>query len=146
MFAAIRAASRQPVLDVIKLVKYRADFYSGPMQRVTQEAMRGPSAWSVADCEKNMFVVCGVIFRKSRAADVGHPTQLASGFENSRVSSWRAADHPRCIPRYRELEMQIEKYGLHNARPDRLRSRLTGSRLVRLEQSGGTNHALAQQL
>ena len=26
LFALIRAASRQPVLDVIKLVKYRADF------------------------------------------------------------------------------------------------------------------------
>lgn len=51
LFALIRAASRQPVLDVIKLVKYRADFYGGPMQRVTQEAMRGPSAWSVADRE-----------------------------------------------------------------------------------------------
>jgi AhpD family alkylhydroperoxidase len=51
LFAVIRTFSRQPVLDVIKLVKYRADFYGGPMQRVTQEAMRGPSAWSVADRE-----------------------------------------------------------------------------------------------
>jgi uncharacterized peroxidase-related enzyme len=51
LFALIRAASRQPVLDVIKLVKYRADFYGTPMQRVTQEAMRGPSAWSVGDRE-----------------------------------------------------------------------------------------------
>jgi AhpD family alkylhydroperoxidase len=51
LFALIRAASRQPVLDVIKLVKYRADFYGAPMQAVTQEAMRGTSAWSVADRE-----------------------------------------------------------------------------------------------
>ena len=51
LFALIRVASRQPVLDVIKLVKYRADFYGAPMQGVTQEAMRGPSAWSVADRE-----------------------------------------------------------------------------------------------
>lgn len=51
MFALIRAISRQPVLDVIKLVKYRADFYGGPMQRVTHEAMRGPSAWPVGDRE-----------------------------------------------------------------------------------------------
>jgi AhpD family alkylhydroperoxidase len=51
LFALIRTASRQPVLDVIKLVKYRADFYGGPMQRVTQEAMRGPSSWSVGDRE-----------------------------------------------------------------------------------------------
>ena len=51
LFLLIRAASRQPVLDIIKLVKYRADFYGGPMQRVAQEAMRGPSEWSVADRE-----------------------------------------------------------------------------------------------
>src|SRR6516162_10470636 len=39
LFALIRTVSRQPVLDVIKLVKYRADFYGGPMQGVTHEAM-----------------------------------------------------------------------------------------------------------
>jgi AhpD family alkylhydroperoxidase len=51
LFAFIRAVSRQPVLDVVKLVKYRADFYGGPMSEVTQEAMRGPSTWSVGDRE-----------------------------------------------------------------------------------------------
>jgi uncharacterized peroxidase-related enzyme len=51
LFALIRAVSRQPVLDVIKLVKYRPDFYGAPMQKVTHEAMRGPSEWSVADRE-----------------------------------------------------------------------------------------------
>lgn len=51
LFAVIRLASRQPVLDVVKLVKYRADFYGGPMGAITQQAMRGPSEWSVADRE-----------------------------------------------------------------------------------------------
>jgi AhpD family alkylhydroperoxidase len=51
LFAFIRVVSRQPVLDVVKLVKYRSDFYGGPMSAVTQEAMRGPSAWSVGDRE-----------------------------------------------------------------------------------------------
>ena len=51
LFALIRTVSRQPVLDVIKLVKYRADFYGGPMSEVTHEAMRGPSTWSVGDRE-----------------------------------------------------------------------------------------------
>lgn len=51
LFALIRAVSGQPVLDVIKLGKYRADFYGVPMQRVVHEAMRGPSAWSVGDRE-----------------------------------------------------------------------------------------------
>jgi AhpD family alkylhydroperoxidase len=51
LFALIRTASRQPVLDIVKLVKYRSDFYGGPMSAVTQEAMRGPSRWTVADRE-----------------------------------------------------------------------------------------------
>ena len=51
LFALIRTVSRQPVLDVIKLVKYRADFYGRPMGAVTQDAMRGPSTWSVGDRE-----------------------------------------------------------------------------------------------
>ena len=51
LFALIQTVSRQPVLDIVKLVKYRPDFYGGPMSRVTQEAMRGPSPWSVGDRE-----------------------------------------------------------------------------------------------
>jgi len=51
LFTLIRTVSRQPVLDVIKLVKYRSDFYGGPMSGVTHEAMRGPSTWSVGDRE-----------------------------------------------------------------------------------------------
>ena len=51
LFALIRTVSRQPVLDVIKLVKYRPDFYGTPMSEVTQDAMRGPSSWSVGDRE-----------------------------------------------------------------------------------------------
>jgi uncharacterized peroxidase-related enzyme len=51
LFAFIRAASRQPVLDVVKQVRYRPDFYGKRMQPVTHEAMRGSSAWSVGDRE-----------------------------------------------------------------------------------------------
>ena len=51
LFALISVASCHPVLDVIKLIKYRPDFYGRPMQRVTHEAMRGLSAWSVGDRE-----------------------------------------------------------------------------------------------
>jgi AhpD family alkylhydroperoxidase len=51
LFAIIRMVSRQPVLDVIKLGKYRPDFYGPPMQSLTHEAMRGPSEWSIADRE-----------------------------------------------------------------------------------------------
>src|SRR5579872_4003784 len=57
LFALIRMASRRPVLDVIKLVKYRADFYGKPMGAVTHQAMRGPSVWSVGDRELMAAVV-----------------------------------------------------------------------------------------
>jgi len=51
LFAFIRAVSRQPVPEVVKLVKYRPDFFGTPMQRVVQQAMRGPSTWSIGDRE-----------------------------------------------------------------------------------------------
>ena len=57
LFALIRTFSGHPVLDVIKLVKYRPDFYGSPMSPVTQAAMRGPSAWSVGDRELMAAVV-----------------------------------------------------------------------------------------
>ncbi len=50
-FAVIRLFSGQPVPDAAKLVFYRADFYGSRAKEFTQEAMRGPSAWSVADRE-----------------------------------------------------------------------------------------------
>ncbi|MPZ57048.1 MAG: alkylhydroperoxidase AhpD family core domain-containing protein [Rhizobiales bacterium] len=51
LFAFILAVSRRPVPQVVKLVRYRPDFFGAPMQEVTHEAMRGPSAWSVGDRE-----------------------------------------------------------------------------------------------
>jgi uncharacterized peroxidase-related enzyme len=51
LFALIGAISRQPVVDAVKLVMYRPDFYGAPMKKVVHEAMRGPSAWSVGDRE-----------------------------------------------------------------------------------------------
>lgn len=57
LFAVIRTVSRRPVVDVVKLVRYRPDFYGGPMGQLTHEAMRGPSKWSVADRELMAAVV-----------------------------------------------------------------------------------------
>jgi uncharacterized peroxidase-related enzyme len=57
LFALIAAASRKPVLDIIKLVKYRPDFYGDAMARVTHEAMRGASTWSIGDRELMAAVV-----------------------------------------------------------------------------------------
>src|SRR4029077_3416445 len=49
MFALIRVFSGHPVADAVKLALYRPGFYRGG--GLTQEAMRGPSEWSVADRE-----------------------------------------------------------------------------------------------
>jgi uncharacterized peroxidase-related enzyme len=51
LFAAIQLFSRQPVPDAAKVVFYRPDFYGARAKEFTHEAMRGPSAWSVADRE-----------------------------------------------------------------------------------------------
>ena len=51
LFAIIRAASGHPAPEALKLVMYRPEFYGTPMQKITQDAMRGPSAWSVGDRE-----------------------------------------------------------------------------------------------
>lgn len=51
LFTLIRLFSRQPVPDAAKLVFYRPDFYGSRAKEFTHEAMRGPSAWSVADRE-----------------------------------------------------------------------------------------------
>jgi len=51
LFAVIRLFSGQPVPDAARLVFYRPDFYGARAKEFTQEAMRGPSAWSVADRE-----------------------------------------------------------------------------------------------
>jgi uncharacterized peroxidase-related enzyme len=51
LFALIRLFSRQPVPDAARLVFYRPGFYGTRSKAFTQEAMRGPSAWSVGDRE-----------------------------------------------------------------------------------------------
>ncbi|MFD4467533.1 carboxymuconolactone decarboxylase family protein [Rhodococcus sp. NPDC058505] len=51
LFALIRTLSRHPVPDAAKIVAYRPDFYGTRAKEFTHEAMRGPSAWSVADRE-----------------------------------------------------------------------------------------------
>lgn len=51
LFTVMRTVSRLPVPDAVKLNRYRPDFYGMPMRELTQEAMRGPSAWSVGDRE-----------------------------------------------------------------------------------------------
>ena len=51
LFALIRVFSGHPVPDAARLVFYRPGFYGARAKKFTHEAMRGPSAWSVADRE-----------------------------------------------------------------------------------------------
>jgi AhpD family alkylhydroperoxidase len=51
LFGVIALASRQPVAAMLKLVKYRPDYFGGPLSELTHAAMRGPSSWSVGDRE-----------------------------------------------------------------------------------------------
>ncbi|HEX6511621.1 MAG TPA: carboxymuconolactone decarboxylase family protein [Chloroflexota bacterium] len=51
LFSLIRLFSRQPVPDAARFTFYRPDFYGSYSKKLTHEAMRGPSAWSVAERE-----------------------------------------------------------------------------------------------
>ena len=51
LFNVIRLFSGHPLPDAAKITFYRPDFYGNHAKAFTQQAMRGPSAWSVADRE-----------------------------------------------------------------------------------------------
>lgn len=51
LFRLVRLASRRSLPDAARITFYRPDFYGTHAKRFTQEAMRGPSSWSVGDRE-----------------------------------------------------------------------------------------------
>ncbi|TWD81218.1 putative peroxidase-related enzyme [Kribbella amoyensis] len=64
LFTMIRMFSGHPAPDAARLVFYRPDFYGDRAKAFTQEAMRGPSAWPVADRE----LMAAYISRKNNNA------------------------------------------------------------------------------
>ncbi|MBO0685250.1 MAG: carboxymuconolactone decarboxylase family protein [Candidatus Dormibacteraeota bacterium] len=60
LFAVIGLVSRRPPPDAARIVFYRPDFYGKRAREQTHEAMRGPSAWSVADRELMAAVISNV--------------------------------------------------------------------------------------
>ena len=50
-FLAIRLFAGYRLPDVAKTLRYRPEFFGGPMSALFQEVMRGPSEWSVGDRE-----------------------------------------------------------------------------------------------
>ncbi|MBR7830844.1 carboxymuconolactone decarboxylase family protein [Actinospica sp. MGRD01-02] len=75
LFAVVRLVSRQDMPDAAKLMFYRPDFYGARAKAFTQEAMRGPSEWSVAERELMAAYVSAV---NSSAFCVGAHTATAS--------------------------------------------------------------------
>jgi hypothetical protein len=51
LFLLIRAVTGYRAPDVVKTLRYRPDFFGGPMSAFFHEVMRGPSAWSVGERE-----------------------------------------------------------------------------------------------
>jgi AhpD family alkylhydroperoxidase len=51
LFGVIQLFSRQRLPDAARLTFYRPDFYGSNSKALTHDAMRGPSAWSVAERE-----------------------------------------------------------------------------------------------
>jgi AhpD family alkylhydroperoxidase len=51
LFRLVRLVSRRSLPDAARITFYRPDFYGTHAKRFTQEAMRGPSSWSVGDRE-----------------------------------------------------------------------------------------------
>lgn len=47
----IRVLERRQVPDVVRTLFYRKAFFGDPQSQLTQEVMRGPSAWSVGERE-----------------------------------------------------------------------------------------------
>jgi uncharacterized peroxidase-related enzyme len=90
LFAFIRAVSRQPTPEALKLVAYRSDFYGGHMKDVTHEAMRGPSAWSIADRELMAAFISKV--NESEYCTKAHTAVSARAYEDPAKVSAVLAD------------------------------------------------------
>lgn len=76
IFAIARMVSRHPLPDAAKLGFYRPDFYGRAGNRLTHEAMRGPSAWSVGDRE----LMAAVVSQTNRSEFcIGAHTATAAG-------------------------------------------------------------------
>lgn len=85
LFALIGTVSRQPLLDIVKLVRYRADFYGKPMGQVTHEAMRGSSKWSVGDRELMAAFVAKI--NRSEFCKKTHATVAQMAYSDGKIDS-----------------------------------------------------------
>jgi uncharacterized peroxidase-related enzyme len=81
LFAIIRLFSGYPVPDAARLLFYRPGFYGSAAKKFTHEAMRGPSAWSVADRELMAAFVSTV--NESAFCVSAHTATAGQAFQDS---------------------------------------------------------------
>jgi uncharacterized peroxidase-related enzyme len=108
LFAIIRAMSRQPTPEALKLIMYRPDFFGAPMKAVTHEAMRGRSAWSVGDRE-----LMAALVSKANACDYcirAHTAVAAQALhDEARVAA--ALSNPETAPIEESLRATLRMLG-----------------------------------
>jgi hypothetical protein len=51
LFLGVRLFAGYRMPDVAKTLRYRPDFFGGPMSALFQDVMRGPSGWTIGDRE-----------------------------------------------------------------------------------------------
>lgn len=62
LFTMIRVVSGSPAPDVVKTLHYRPGFFGRPFSAWVQQALRGPSAWSVGERE----LIAAFVSRQNR--------------------------------------------------------------------------------
>jgi uncharacterized peroxidase-related enzyme len=90
LFALIRRFSGHPVPDAAKLVFYRPDFYGARAKAFTHEAMRGPTAWSVADRELMAAYVSNV--NESTFCIAAHTATASQAYQDAPMVAAVLAD------------------------------------------------------
>jgi AhpD family alkylhydroperoxidase len=123
LFAVMRAASRLPVPDAVKLNRYRPDFYGTPMRVLTQEAMRGPSAWSVGDRE--LMGACVSQTNKCEVCTKTHATVAAMAYQDDAKVSATLSDletAPIEEPLRATVRMLLKLTRAHAVNPDDMRA------------------------
>lgn len=95
LFALINLISRQPLPDAAKINFYRPDFYGEPMKRLTQQAMRGDSEWSVGERE---LMAAYVSRTNGSAFCIGAHTATATDALGDRALVLQTVDDPEAAP------------------------------------------------